>query len=106
MCDFQVLFQDSAGYVIKCMSCKCLKMAFGNVVFQMNEIDLVNLCERAGDRIAFHAADGDLRTRKIYLTIPGNKIEMVFNIEELKLFNHILTESYRQNEINKLMQSI
>jgi len=104
MCEYKVLIQDHSGYVVKCGSCDRLKIAFGNIAFCMKEIDFVNLWAVLESKKEFHQNDTELRCRKIYLEIPGSHVNMVFSIEELNGFHHLLTESYMTNEINKLIQ--
>ncbi len=104
MCKYSVLAQDHLGYVVKCGSCDQYKVAFGNIVFCIKELDFVNLWSVLEAKKDFHLNDTDLQCRKIYLEIPGSHVSMVFSIEELNGFHNMLSESYMTNEINKLIQ--
>ncbi|MBL0340540.1 MAG: hypothetical protein IPP71_06245 [Bacteroidetes bacterium] len=104
MCDYKVLYKDSSGYVVKCESCNSLQLAFGNVSFPIKESDFVILYSVVERELENRVEDTDQLIRKIYLVIPGSKTSLVFNLFELKNFQHLLQEAHLQNEINILLQ--
>lgn len=103
MCEFKVLNKHHLGYVVKCEICENLHVVFGNLAFPIKETDFVNLYSVVEKELKFRKDDKELSARKIYLTIPGSSISMVFSINELKAFSELLHESYIQNEINNLI---
>lgn len=104
MCIYKVLIHDQKGYVVKCGSCDKFTLAYGNISFSMKEIDFVNLWSVLESKVEFHENDTDVKCRKIYLEIPGSHVNMVFSIDELKGFHHMVAESYMTHEINKLIE--
>ena len=90
MCQFESLYFEDDGYVIRCKGCGNYQIAFGNVMLTLTPEQLVQLYEK----VLRKGQDDDLllfeTSKCIVIPTPKQGYNLVFTKKEFKRFYEML----------------
>lgn len=93
MCDFQPLYFGSEGYLVRCLACGHLQLAFGTAVITLNESDFQSFHQQVKDRLLLdHRAEDD-HCKKVILPIPYAGVHLLLSYAELDQLDWMLDEA-------------
>ncbi|MFT4153542.1 DUF6686 family protein [Parafilimonas sp.] len=108
MCDFQKLAFSEHGYIVRCVDCGYLQLAFGTTMLTLNHDDFHALY----DMVKFRLSDTSVNeknflsddTKGIFIPTPSANCCIVLTVKELQHFYRILDKADNEMKALSLLQ--
>jgi hypothetical protein len=92
MCDFQQLYLGQEGYLVRCLACGNLQLAFGTAVITLNEADFQSFRQLVKDRQLLDHTVDEGHLKKVVLPIPYAGVHLLLTYTELDQLDEMLDE--------------
>lgn len=103
MCNYDILFHNQHGYIVKCRECEHLKLAFGTAALTFNEEEFYDFKHIADSYFHLHK-DAACRTQKqIQIPTAHKAVALVYTLDELENLTEILEEAHINLEVQRLL---
>ncbi|HEY0297995.1 MAG TPA: hypothetical protein VGB84_02125 [Arachidicoccus sp.] len=83
MCDYQRLYCGSDGYIVRCINCGCVQLAFGAMILMLCENELPILSRMLGIALAEFCSCEDEGLKQIIVPTPYAGVNMLLTFKEL-----------------------
>ena len=103
MCEFQSLYFDDDGYVLRCKDCNHYQVAFISTILTLNEDNFQALCQLVKHNCNEPDYSFPEQNKSVVLQTPSNGICMLLTKLELKRFNKILEEADNESKALSLI---
>jgi hypothetical protein len=104
MCSYKTLFyDDEAGYVIQCIGCDSIQVAFGNILLTWNRPDFYEFYQFIKHSFQEHPADFPPNKKAIVVPVPCDGIRLLLSLRELEQLHHMLDAAESELQSQQLM---
>ena len=93
MCEFDQLYYEDDGYVIRCRNCGNFHVGFTSVMLTLNEHDFNVFCKLVRTEVLALAGSVYEKPKFIVIRTPSANIRMLLSVKETSRLNDILTEA-------------
>jgi hypothetical protein len=103
MCEFQSLYYEDDGYVVKCKDCGHYQVAFGTMMLSLSEDDYEILCKivaKKRNEADFAASEN---TRNVVIPTPSQGLYLLLTREEAHCFYDILEAADSEEKARQMM---
>lgn len=105
MCSYQTLFyNDESGYVIHCLGCDSIQVAFGNVLLTWNRADFYDFFQYVKHLFANTPNDIPVNKKSLAIQIPCEGIRLLLSPRELNQLHHMLDNAETELQSQQLMK--
>lgn len=105
MCSYQTLFHnDEAGYVIHCLGCNSVQIAFGNVMLTWHRDDFSGFCHYIQKMIDELPQDYRPNHKSIVIPFPCDGIKVLVSPRELQELHQMLDVAESELKSLEFMQ--
>ncbi len=102
-CSYLTLYYSKDGYVIKCVYCHKIQLAFGNIILNLSLDEFQNFRYQTIDKLNENKSTGFPDQRNISFPTASTNIRMVFSFKDLGLLYEMLQQANLILEINNLI---
>ena len=102
-CNYLTLFYSKEGYVVKCIHCDKIQMAFGNVILNLSQKEFQEIRLETIDKIREHRNPAFPEQKNITYYTDSDNIRLVFSYKDLELFYEILQQANLMLEVNNIL---
>lgn len=103
MCDYKLLHHSKNGYVVKCLECGCLKLAFGTTVMGLDETQFYAFKKIISEYYASYSKCLSPTQRRIHIPTAMPSMSLLYSLDDLKELALLLDEAHLSIEIEKLL---
>lgn len=103
MCEFQSLYYNDDGYVVRCKDCGYYQLAFGTMMLSLSGMDYETLCKvvkKKHGEIDFAASE---HTRNVVVATPSQGLYMLLTREESNRLHDILEAADSEEKAREIM---
>jgi hypothetical protein len=93
MCQFQSLYFDDDGYVVRCKQCDHYQIAFGSTMLTLAQKDFETICQIVKHKCAEENFEFAGHAKCIIIPTPSGGVHLLLTKEEANRFNDILEEA-------------
>lgn len=103
MCQFQSLYFEDDGYVVRCKQCNNYQLAFGNMMITLSQHDFDIMCKAVQHKCAEENFTFSGYAKCIVVPTPSNGMHLLLTKKELTRFNEILEEADNEAKAQSLI---
>jgi len=103
MCDYKILHHSADGYVVKCLECGCLKLAFGTTAMAMDEQQFYEFKGVVGEYYNSYKKCVSQTQKRIHIPTALPSISLLYSLDDLEQLSMLLDEAHLSLEIEKLL---
>lgn len=104
MCSYKTLFyDDEAGYVIHCLGCDSIQVAFGNVLLTWNRPDFYDFYHFIKRTSLEQPADVLPNRKTLAIPVPCDGVRLILSPRELEQLHHMLDTAETELQSLQLM---
>ncbi|RFM26277.1 DUF6686 family protein [Deminuibacter soli] len=106
MCSYQKLYyHENIGYVFRCVHCKCLQLAFGNVLLTFEESMLGDFMQVLDMHEQSYRNMPDEGVRQIRIPLPFEGMALLLSKSELRQLIHMTDGADTELRVLALMET-
>lgn len=102
-CSYLTLYYSKDGYVIKCVHCNKIQMAFGNVMMNLTLNEFQGLRQETIDQIRENKFPAFPEQKNITFYTGSSNIMLVFSHKDLEMLYEMLQQANLMLEVNNLL---
>lgn len=105
--DIQVLHQDQYGYVVRCVHCRCIQIAFNNIAIDQDLSEFHSMVQVIDTyyREHCHGAGQECHLRNIFVDTPFEKFRLIFSFTELHKLHNMLQKVRLMLEVDDISRA-
>jgi len=103
MCDYKILHHCKDGYVVKCMECGCLKLAYGTTVMAMDEDQFYEFKQVIMDYYDTYRKCVSQTQKRIHIPTALSSMSLLYSLDDLEQLSSLLDEAHLSIEIEKML---
>lgn len=103
MCEFQSLYFNDDGYVVRCKQCNCYQLAFGTTLITLTQQDFKAICKTAKYKCIEEDFSFSKHSKCVVIPTPSCGLFLLFTREEAIRFNEILEEADNEEKVQRLL---
>lgn len=103
MCNYDILYHNEHGYVVKCKNCEHLKLAFGTTALTLSEECFYDFKQIADEYFDIHKTCNCRTQKQVQIPTANKAVMLVYTVEELERLVGILDEAHITMEVQKLL---
>lgn len=103
MCDYKILHHCADGYVVKCLECGCLKLAFGNTAMAMDEQQFYEFKDAVTEHYRAYRKCVSPTQKRIHIPTALPSLSLLYSLEDLEQLAELLDEAHLSLEIEKML---
>ena len=93
MCEFQSLYFNDDGYVVRCRHCEHYQLAFGSTMLTLEQKDFEAICKMVKDKSSEEDFSFPKHSKCVVIPTPYYGLYMLLTKNEANRFNEILEEA-------------
>lgn len=102
-CNYLTLFYSKDGYVVKCIHCSKIQMAFGNVILNLSTREFQEMRLKTIDKIRENKFPAFPEQKNITYNTDSDNIRLVFSFRDLEVFYEMLQQANLMLEVNNIL---
>lgn len=103
MCDYKILHHSADGYVVKCLECGCLKLAFGTTAMAMDEEQFYEFKKVVCEYHENYKHCVSQAQKRIHIPTALPSVSLLYSLDDLEQLSYLLDEAHLSLEIDKLL---
>lgn len=103
MCDYKILHHSADGYVVKCLECGCLKLAFGNTAMALDEQQFYEFKDVVMEHYHSYKKCVSHTQKRIHIPTALPSLSLLYSLKDLEQLAHLLDEAHLSLEIEKML---
>lgn len=103
MCDYKILHHSADGYVVKCLECGCLKLAFGNTAMALDEQQFYEFKDVVTEHYRSYKKCVSHTQKRIHIPTALPSLSLLYSLQDLEQLAYLLDEAHLSLEIEKML---
>lgn len=103
MCNYDILYHNQHGYVVKCKQCQHLKLAFGTAALTFNEEQFYDFKHIADGYFELNKSNNCRTQKQIQIPTSHSAVSLVYTIDELERLTDLMEEAHINLEVQRLL---
>ncbi len=102
-CTYLTLYNSKDGYVVKCVYCNKIQLAFGNSILTLSQDEFQSLRCQTTDKIRENKFIGFPEQKNITFHTKSKSVMMVFSFKDLELLYEMIEHANLMLEVNNIV---
>lgn len=103
MCEFQSLYFNDDGYVVRCKQCGCYQLAFGSTMLTLTKKGFETFCKMVKHKCNERDFLFSEHSKCVVIPTPSNGVYMLLTKNEVNQLNEILEEADNEEKAQCLL---